>query len=826
MADDPMQELPYRDLLLVNVLLSWNKLKKEDLESSLSGQADQGNLSLGQILLKKSVISVADYTRAMEVVQKQMRIARESGGETEMGGAPPALSASDFGNYEIIREVGRGGFGIVFEARHSLLQRRVALKVLLAGQNVSDIDAKRFLRECQVLSALSHPNIATFYDGGEHQKYLYVAMEFVEGPTLREILKEKPSWKKLEKILEKVARALSYLHIQNIVHRDIKPENILIAADGEPKLTDFGLARKLDAKTYTASGTALGTPYYMSPEQAQGKKKVDGRSDIYSLGAIMYEAFSGRLPIRAKAMAEQFHLVVKEKPSPPSRWNNRIDRRLDAVILRALAKDPQHRYPTGDALADELCACFAQQTVPQPQGAATRRRIRRLAIGAVLLSLLLGGIFGAFRPRGDPDPARVEQKNTHSPQKSVQAPESSPKIDSSEEYGRKVAEYSRKARAENDAARKIDWEVRLARYRHEQGKIAQALEDFRNLACERIVDPEAIAPHEADIIRGLAVCSEKRGHFVTAQYWADMGKYAGRPRANEMEEGMRRLATPVIYFREAMRFGRFEDATRQISDAMDSVRGQFPDMITWFYYLKILAEIGAKNYPNAYRDLEEARAEMSRPRARTLPSLTLWLGQEVWPEFCFLEGLCHYLKGDLKGMERAISPLRNEYSKYPEPARDYYMHKLIAPLVNALEGKPNEEKWLEQKIVRYPVDFISYLITRGLININQNQDHSRAILDYSTLLCFETEANYVIHYQIGNRYLLLEDMSKAEEHLEMAYSFEKMQDICYLLGMIYYRTGRMAEAKEKLRQYLTKPSEFLEGSVEQARAVLQKIEDQ
>jgi tetratricopeptide (TPR) repeat protein len=279
--------------------------------------------------------------------------------------------------YEVEALLGRGGMGVVFRARHLRLNRVVALKMLIAGTYAGPSERERFQREAEVVAALRHPNIVQIHDVGESDGRPYFTMELVEGDCLAAKLKDRPQpAREAAALLAILARAIQSAHGAGIVHRDLKPANILLTDDGIPKISDFGLARRLDdGAALTRTGAALGTPSFMAPEQAGGEAAAVGPAvDIYALGAILYQMLTGRPPFAAGTAAATIQQVISQEPVPPSRLNAKVPRDLETICMKCLHKEPQLRYATAAAQADDL-DCFLRG---EAIAACPERRLERL----------------------------------------------------------------------------------------------------------------------------------------------------------------------------------------------------------------------------------------------------------------------------------------------------------------------------------------------------------------------------------------------------------------------------------------------------------------
>jgi len=287
--------------------------------------------------------------------------------ETGLGPADPEretnvnLASSsmlmDFGDYELLEQIGRGGQGVVFRARQKSLNRTVALKVISLGQWASKTHLKRFRLEAEAAARLEHPGIVPIHGVGERDGQCYFSMKFIEGGQLDEVVKQTPrSIRHAVELITKVARTVHYAHQHGILHRDIKPGNILLDQKGEPHLTDFGLARLVESESsVTHTLEVLGTPSYMSPEQAvENNAAVSSVTDVYGLGAVLYQLLTGQPPFAGGTTYETIKLLLDTEPRPPRLLNPKVDRDLSTICLKCLEKDPRRRYPSALALAEDL----------------------------------------------------------------------------------------------------------------------------------------------------------------------------------------------------------------------------------------------------------------------------------------------------------------------------------------------------------------------------------------------------------------------------------------------------------------------------------------
>ncbi|AMV19332.1 serine/threonine-protein kinase [Planctomyces sp. SH-PL14] len=261
------------------------------------------------------------------------------------------------GDFEILGEIARGGMGVVYRARQLGVNRTVALKMMLGTHGMSPEERGRFQAEAEAAGQLDHPHIVAVHAVGEDRGRPYLSMAYVEGNSLKQIVADGPLGpRKAATLMEKIARAVHYAHSKGIVHRDIKPANVLIDKDGEPRVTDFGLAKRTAKDSgLTATGQVLGTPSYMPPEQASGKtEEVGVLSDVYSLGATLYCLLAGRPPFQAASVIETLQQVVHTDPVAPRQWSPQLPRDLETICLKTLSKSPKDRYASGAEMADEL----------------------------------------------------------------------------------------------------------------------------------------------------------------------------------------------------------------------------------------------------------------------------------------------------------------------------------------------------------------------------------------------------------------------------------------------------------------------------------------
>ncbi|MDI7260480.1 MAG: protein kinase [Thermodesulfobacteriota bacterium] len=337
----------------------------------------------------KSFLSGFEFGNILSAIRGFIKGAGGAEAKTDMKG-------DGFGRYQMIRELGRGSMGVVYQGRDPQIDRLVALKVLRQDRITSEAFVLRFLKEAKAIGRLSHPRIVSIYDVGQGRGTIYLAMEFIEGETLNHIIeKKKLSLEEIINLNIQIAETLDYAHQKGIVHRDIKPSNIILQVNGQIKITDFGIARIEDPSMpqQTQAGEILGTPAYMSPEQVLSHP-VDGRSDLFSLGIILYESTTGSRPFRGENMAAIFNAITQEHPIEPSKINPAISQSLSQVIMKCLSKKPDDRFDRGKSLAEALKNAL-QETEPSIVTApiAKKRLPYALLIPIAMTIVILGILF-------------------------------------------------------------------------------------------------------------------------------------------------------------------------------------------------------------------------------------------------------------------------------------------------------------------------------------------------------------------------------------------------------------------------------------------------
>jgi tetratricopeptide (TPR) repeat protein len=405
-------------LSINDVVQQWIELRRRGQHVSIrelcAGRSDLGpdvREHLEALLSMESFLGGGDptggkvITTPLTPADPHGTVAPAGGGRASAGELESPIPFERIGGYDLLGELGRGGMGIVYKARQVSLKRLVALKMILAGPYAGPEQLARFRAEAEVLAQLQHPNVVQVYEVGEHEGRPFFSMEFVDGGGLDKKLRGNPlPPREAAALVVTLARAVHAVHRRGLVHRDLKPGNVLLTADGTPKITDFGLAKDLGTDAgATRSGAVLGTPSYMAPEQAGGTlDRITPATDVYALGALLYELLAGRPPFRAATVLDTLEQVRSAEPVPPTRLAPGLPRDLETVCLKCLQKEPAARYPSAEALADDLeCYLDGRPIQARPVGPAGRawrwcRRNPGVAglVGVIALILLASTAVG------------------------------------------------------------------------------------------------------------------------------------------------------------------------------------------------------------------------------------------------------------------------------------------------------------------------------------------------------------------------------------------------------------------------------------------------
>jgi eukaryotic-like serine/threonine-protein kinase len=432
--------------------------------------------------------------------------------DTQRAGPLAGADATAIQGYEILGVLGRGAMGVVYKARQVGLNRLTALKMILSGVHAGKEEIARFRGEGEAVARLQHPNIVQIYEVGEHTGLPYFSLEFVDGGSLQAKLDGSPMHaQSAARLMVQLGSAMHYAHQRHIIHRDLKPANILMTSDGVAKISDFGLAKKLEGEAgHTTTGAIMGTPSYMAPEQAAGKTSELGPSaDIYSLGAILYELLTGRPPFRGETVLDTLQLVQHTEPVPPSRLQPRVPRDLETICLKCLRKEPYKRFETAQDLADDLERFLANQPIKArrvpPWERAWKWARRRPAVAALLATLVLVltgsfiGLFGLWRSAED---SRQHAESARKDAETAQAAAEAQKIAAVNARNEALANAKREAEAKALAQKNYERSVQIL-YATHMSLAQKALADGQIRRARELLDDLAKRSDGGQDLRGF-----------------------------------------------------------------------------------------------------------------------------------------------------------------------------------------------------------------------------------------------------------------------------------------------------------------------------------
>jgi serine/threonine-protein kinase len=443
------------------------------------------------------------------------------------------LSDALGGAYTIEGEIGRGGMGVVYRAKDERLKRAVAIKVLPPELAFRTDIRQRFLREAETAARLSHPNIVPIHSVGEKNDLVYFVMGLVDGESLAVRIKRRGrlSVDEARRVMKEAADALSVAHQQGVIHRDVKPDNILLdGTRGRVMVTDFGIAKALSAEggTLTEAGVAIGTPAFMSPEQAAGDREIDGRSDLYSLGVVAYQMITGELPFQAPSVPALLMKQITERPTPIERKRPETPLELSQIVMRCLEKDPEDRWPTADALRRALET--NTYTAPPPRETVRRRPSGRAAPGAEPRA-----------PRMSQGDARdwLARRGAHAGAPPARPSRRSERLDRED---RKALQKQQEEREIEELAKKSGEPVMITRFRHRAATFAavNGMLLLLNAATTQFDPPWALFPI---VFWGFGLAKEYARIWTAGYSWRDVINRPPAPDAIEVKLGK---ATPRL----------------------------------------------------------------------------------------------------------------------------------------------------------------------------------------------------------------------------------------------------------------------------------------
>ncbi len=702
-------------ILLGRLAVERGLLSAERLDQGLREQEEAASrgeaVPLGQVLVRRGWLGPEDLAR---LLHEQSRLS-------------PDLP--DIPRYEVRERAGEGATAVVYRAWDRELNRPVALKVLKETAGLNEITRQRFRREAQAAAAVSHPNVVMVYDAGEHRGRLYLVMELVEGRLLSELLLEgKTGRRDVVRLVERAARGVAAAHGKGVVHRDLKPANILLGPAGEPKVADFGLAHLLDSTTeLTATGTTIGTPLYMAPEQVEGRSRdITPRTDVYALGAILYEAATGYAPHSGETVMEIYAKIVRDDPIPPARLEPKVEADLQTIILRSLDKDPARRYADAEALADDLKRWLEGEPIQARPVGTARRFLRKAARQRAILlptaaAVVLGLALGAWAVGGAVQ-RKAKAREQHDRGFRL---EEAGRIEEARDAFRSALDFDGANAAAAEGLRRMDGALRRRREaeagREEAHRILERVRPALDLAArslaQREADPAEIHRRAEEARKSVEQAQAKApdlaaAHFMAGRAWELLGwddraaaayakAIALQPDHGPAHYQLGRLLLARAYLAGVGASPAERDSRRPTAEKLArEAAAEFETAVAAGAGLEDALQREAARAMLAYtrRDFEEVLRIASEGLAR-------FKGKEGVEELHWLAGISSSGADEMRALDQAIA-LRPKYALalfsraiacFPRGDT----HEALADLTEALKVHPRlAEAWYNRGVVR------------------------------------------------------------------------------------------------------------------------------